>query len=43
MSIGSDVSESGFSHESNCALNPDYDIPSAYINEDAVKDLLKLN
>lgn len=35
LSIGGDVSESGFSRETNCALVPDYDIPSAYINEDA--------
>lgn len=35
MSIGGDVSESGFSRETNCAMVPDYDIPSAYINEDA--------
>jgi len=35
MSIGGDVSETGFSRETNCALIPDYDIPSAYINEDA--------
>ncbi len=35
MSIGGDVSESGFSRETNCAIVPDYDIPSAYINEDA--------
>lgn len=35
VSIGGDVSESGFSRETNCALIPDYDIPSAYINEDA--------
>jgi bleomycin hydrolase len=35
MSIGGDVSESGFSRETNCALIPDYDIPSAYINDDA--------
>ena len=35
MSIGGDVSESGFSRETNCALIPDYDIPSQYINEDA--------
>jgi len=35
MSIGGDVSESGFSRETNCALIPDFDIPSAYINEDA--------
>ena len=35
LSIGGDVSESGFSRETNCALVPDYDIPSAYIDEDA--------
>ena len=35
MSIGGDVSEPGFSRETNCALIPDFDIPSAYINEDA--------
>lgn len=35
VSIGGDVSESGFSRETNCALIPDYDIPSDYINEDA--------
>lgn len=35
VSIGGDVSESGFSRETNCALIPDYDIPSEYINEDA--------
>ena len=35
LSIGGDVSESGFSRETNCALMPDYDIPSDYINEDA--------
>jgi bleomycin hydrolase len=35
MSIGGDVSESGFSRETNCAMIPDYDIPSDYINEDA--------
>ncbi len=35
MSIGGDVSETGFSRETNCALIPDYDIPSDYINEDA--------
>ena len=35
LSIGGDVSESGFSRETNCALIPDYDIPSAYINDDA--------
>ena len=35
LSIGGDVSETGFSRETNCALIPDYDIPSDYINEDA--------
>ncbi len=35
LSIGGDVSESGFSRETNCAVIPDYDIPSEYINEDA--------
>ena len=35
MSIGGDVSETGFNKETNCALIPDYDIPSEYINEDA--------
>lgn len=35
VSIGGDVSETGFSRETNCAMVPDYDIPSAYINEDA--------
>ncbi len=35
LSIGGDVSETGFSRETNCALIPDYDIPSEYINEDA--------
>ncbi len=35
LSIGGDVSETGFSRETNCALIPDYDIPSAYINDDA--------
>lgn len=35
LSIGGDVSESGFSRETNCAMVPDYDIPSASINEDA--------
>lgn len=35
LSIGGDVSESGFSRTTNCALIPDYDIPSAYINDDA--------
>lgn len=35
VSIGGDVSETGFSRETNCALIPDYDIPYDYINEDA--------
>ncbi len=35
MSIGGDVSETGFNRETNCAMVPDYDIPSDYINEDA--------
>ncbi len=35
LSIGGDVSETGFSRETNCAIIPDYDIPSEYINEDA--------
>jgi len=35
LSIGGDVSESGFSRETNCALIPDYDIASANINDDA--------
>ncbi|QGY45111.1 peptidase C1 [Maribellus comscasis] len=35
VSIGGDVSETGFSRETNCAIIPDYDIPSEYINEDA--------
>jgi len=35
LSIGGDVSEPGFSRITNCALIPDFDIPSAYINDDA--------
>ncbi len=35
VSIGGDVSETGFSRKTNCAIVPDYDIPSDYINEDA--------
>jgi bleomycin hydrolase len=35
LSIGGDVSESGFSRETNCAIIPDFDIPSEFINEDA--------
>lgn len=35
MSIGGDVSESGFSRKTQVAMVPDYDIPSEYINEDS--------
>ncbi len=35
MSIGGDVSEPGFSHTTNTALIPDFDIPAAYINDNA--------
>ncbi len=35
ISIGGDVSESGISRKTNCAMIPDYDIPWEYINEDA--------
>jgi len=35
MSIGGDVSEAGFLRETQCAMVPDFDIPSAFINEDA--------
>ena len=35
VSIGGDVSEAGFSRETNVALIPDFDIPSAYINDEA--------
>ena len=35
MSIGGDVSESGFSRETQVALVPSYDIPSEYIDENA--------
>ncbi len=35
VSIGGDVSEAGFSRETNVALVPDFDIPSDYINENA--------
>jgi bleomycin hydrolase len=35
MSIGGDVSESGFSRETQVALVPTYDIPSEYIDEDS--------
>lgn len=34
-SIGGDVSEAGFSSKTNTALIPDFDIPSAYINDNA--------
>ncbi len=33
--IGGDVSEAGFSRQTNVALIPDFDIPSAYINDNA--------
>jgi len=35
MSIGGDVSEAGLSRDMQCAIVPDFDIPSAYINDDA--------
>nr|MDA3906946.1 hypothetical protein [Bacteroidales bacterium] len=35
MSIGGDVSEAGFLRKTQCAMIPDFDIPSAYINDDA--------
>jgi bleomycin hydrolase len=35
MSIGGDVSESGFSRETQCALVPTYDIPLEFIDENA--------
>lgn len=35
ISIGGDVSESGFSRKSQVALVPSYDIPSEFIDEDA--------
>ncbi len=35
MSIGGDVSEAGFLRDTQCAMVPDFDIPSAYINEDS--------
>jgi bleomycin hydrolase len=35
MSIGGDVSEAGFDRKTQCAIVPDFDIPSAYINDDA--------
>jgi len=35
VSIGGDVSEPGFDRTTQCALVPDFDIPAAYINDDA--------
>ncbi len=35
ISIGGDVSEPGFDRQTQCAIVPDFDIPSAYINDDA--------
>ena len=35
MSIGGDVSEAGLSRKTQCAMIPDFDIPSAYINDDS--------
>ncbi len=35
ISIGGDVSESGFSRKTQCAMVPTYDIPSDYIDENA--------
>lgn len=35
VSIGGDVSEPGFDRVTQCAVIPDFDIPSAYINDDA--------
>lgn len=35
MSIGGDVSEAGLDRKTQCAIVPDFDIPSAYINDDA--------
>jgi bleomycin hydrolase len=35
VAIGGDTSEPGFSRETQCAVIPDFDIPSAYINDDA--------
>jgi len=35
VSIGGDISEPGFSRETQCAMIPDYDIPSKYINDDS--------
>ncbi len=35
LSIGGDVSEPGFDRQTQCAIVPDFDVPSAYINDDA--------
>jgi len=35
VAIGGDVSEPGFSRETQCAVIPSFDIPQDYINEDA--------
>lgn len=35
VAIGGDVSEPGFDRTTQCAVIPDFDIPSAYINDDA--------
>jgi len=35
VSIGGDVSEPGFDRVTQCAVVPDFDIPSNYINDDA--------
>lgn len=35
VSIGGDVSESGIDRQTQCAVIPDFDIPSAAINDDA--------
>jgi len=35
ISIGGDVSEPGFDRTTQCAVIPDFDVPSAYINDDA--------
>jgi bleomycin hydrolase len=35
VSIGGDVSEPGLDRVTQCAVIPDFDIPSAYINDDA--------
>lgn len=35
VSIGGDVSEPGFDRKTQCAIIPDFDIPSADINDDA--------